>query len=133
MNYIKAYFGFLLIFLVVDALWITLIANNLYQQDLGNVLLPTPNMLPVLAFYIAYAIGVVYLAIKPALNSGNARDALINGAIIGSLAYGTYAVTNYAMIDGWSARIAVSDILWGPFITALSSWAGYLAAKPSNT
>ena len=47
------------------------------------------------------------------LASGDVRTALVNGAALGGLAYGTYAFTNYALLGRWTLTLAAADLGWG--------------------
>ena len=81
------------------------------------------------AFYLAYAAGIVLLAVEPAIRAGSAGPALLRGAVLGALAYGTYTVTNYAILEAWTPGLLVTDIAWGTFLTAICAACGYLAAR----
>lgn len=118
MKIIKAYMGFLLTFLVVDAIWITAFAGNFYKQQLSGVLSATPNFSLVGIFYFGYAAGAVYLLV---IKASDCKSSLIAGAVFGALTYGTYTVTNYTILDGWSMAIVITDVLWGAFVTAVST------------
>jgi uncharacterized membrane protein len=76
-----------------------------------------------------YAAGIVYFAVLPALSSGGLRLALLNGAFFGGLAYGTYAFTNYAVIQGWSITLVLADVAWGVVLTAAVAACGLFAAR----
>lgn len=127
--FIKAFLVVLVTFLVVDALWIGLVAKNIYEKELGDLMRATPGMVSAGVFYLAYAAGIVHLAIQPAVDGGSMKVALLNGAILGGLAYGTFTVTNFAILQRWSVTLVVSDILWGIAITALCAFAGYMAVR----
>lgn len=129
MPYLKAYLGTIVAFVVVDAIWIGLFVRHLYRETMGPLLLETPNYIAAGLFYLAYAAGVVVLAVLPALAARNAKTALINGAVLGAIAYGTFALTNFAVFKGWTTSLVLSDILWGTFLTALSAGCGYLFAR----
>lgn len=129
MTFLKAYVGVIVSFLVIDAVWIVLVAKPMYERTLGTMLRETPNFGAAALFYLAYAAGIVLLACLPALSSNSPKTALINGAIIGGLSYGTFATTNYALLKGWTAGLVISDILWGIAVTAVVAWCGYLVAK----
>jgi uncharacterized membrane protein len=62
--------------------------------------------------------------VRPALQSGNVRDALIHGAALGLLAYATYDLTNMATLKIWPLRLAMVDIAWGGLVTAAAASAG---------
>lgn len=129
MRFFKAYLGTAVAFLIVDAIWITLVVGNYYQNTVGHLLLATPNFVPAALFYLAYPAGIVLFAVQPALISRHIRTAVINGAVLGAIAYGTFALTNFSVMKGWTTGLVVSDILWGGFLTAVCACCGYLLAR----
>lgn len=128
MPFAKAYLGTTVSFLIIDAVWIALVVRGYYQQTVGHLLLETPNYVAAALFYLAYTAGIVVLAVKPALATNRLKDALQNGAVLGAIAYGTFTLTNYSVLKGWTSGLVVSDIGWGTFLTALSAGCGYLFA-----
>lgn len=129
MHFAKAYLGTAISFLVIDAIWITLVVTDYYRANVAHLLADSPEMAAAAVFYLAYAAGIVALAVRPAVAAGKAGAALVNGAILGAIAYGTYTVTNYAVLKGWTVGLVVSDIAWGSFLTAVSAACGYFAAS----
>lgn len=129
MRFFKAYLGTAVAFLIVDAIWITLVVGNYYQNTVGHLLLATPNFVPAALFYLAYPAGIVLFAVQPALISRHIRTAVINGAVLGAIAYGTFALTNFSVMKGWTTGLVVSDISWGGFLTAVCACCGYLLAR----
>jgi uncharacterized membrane protein len=129
MAFIKAYLGTTLSFLVVDALWIALFVRQYYQETVGHLLLETPNYVAASLFYLAYAAGVVILAVQPAIAAQKLKTALINGGVLGAIAYGTFTLTNFSVLQGWTTGLVVSDIIWGTFLTGFSAGCGYLFAR----
>ena len=123
---IKAFLGFLLAFLVIDAIWIGLAGLDLYKAQVGAMLAEKPRMLSAGIFYLSYAAGAIYLTV---IDSSSWKSTLTKGAILGGLAYGTYGVTNYAMLDGWTLQLFVIDTIWGAFITATSALVGFIFYK----
>ena len=89
----------------------------------------TPDGLAAGAFYVGYIAGILFLAVRPALEAERPGPALINGAALGALAYGTYTLTNYAIFAQWSVTLVLSDIAWGAVLTASCAVIGYLAAR----
>ena len=126
---LKAYAATIVSFLIVDAVWIALFVRPYYESQVGALLRDRPNFVAALVFYVAYAGAVCVLAVRPALATGRARDALIHGAILGAVAYGTYTVTNYAVLKGWTIGLVVSDLAWGAFLTGVAAACGFLAAR----
>lgn len=129
MSFARAYLATIVSFLIVDAIWISLFVGNYYQEAVGDLLLDTPNYLAASLFYLAYAAGIVCLAVKPASTRNELKSALLNGALLGAIAYGTYTLTNYSVLKGWTVELVVSDIAWGAFLTALSAGCGFLFAR----
>ena len=67
--------------------------------------------------------------LRPAFDEARIGPAILNGALLGALAYGTFTLTNYAIFTNWSFVLVLSDIAWGAFLTAISAAIGYLAAR----
>ncbi len=126
--HVIAYLAVLAAFLIIDLVWIGLYVLDYYQATIGPMMREQPALLWAAGFYLLYAAGIVRLAVQPALQTGSARPALINGAILGALAYGTYTVTNYSILNGWTVGLVISDTLWGAALTATTAALGYLAA-----
>jgi uncharacterized membrane protein len=131
LTYVKAYFGALFAFCVMDGLWLGFLATDFYFDSLGGLLLKEPNWSSAVIFYLGYIIGIVYFVIKPALFDGNHRTVLRDGALLGLLAYATYDMTNMATLKGWSLTVSMVDMVWGMVITGVSSLAGYSFAASS--
>ena len=115
--------------LVIDVIWIVGVVRPMYDRQLGDLLRASPHLGAALAFYLTYAAGIVYFAVLPALASGGVRAALVNGAALGGLAYGTYAFTNYALLEEWTFTLAAADLGWGILLTAVAAACGLWAAR----
>ena len=132
MTYVVAYIATAVVFLGLDALWLSKVALGMYRQELGSLLLERPNLAIAGAFYLLYVGGIVVLAVAPALSEGNWWRALLMGAVLGLVAYGTYDITNLSTLKGWSTRLALIDIAWGTALTAVAATIGYWAVKALN-
>ena len=96
---------------------------------LGSILLPTVRGVPAIAFYVVYLVGAVIFAVRPAMRSGDWREATLMGALFGFFAYATYDLTNQATLVVWETRITLLDLCWGTFLTACASTAGFFASR----
>ena len=132
MTYVVAYIATAVVFLGLDAIWLSKVALGMYRQELGSLLLDKPNLPIAAGFYLLYVAGIVILAIVPALGEGGWIKALLMGAVLGLVAYGTYDITNLSTLKGWSVKLAVIDIAWGTALTAVSATIGYLVVKAFN-
>jgi uncharacterized membrane protein len=107
----------IVIFTVIDFIWLGLVAKNIYHDQVGKLLLKKPNLPAALVFYALYAIGVMYFCVLPAMSSHNAYWAQGTGMLFGLFAYGTYDLTNLATLKGWTTKIAILDLSWGVILT----------------
>lgn len=130
MKYLKAAIVTAITFLVVDLTWITLFVVPEYEAVLSGIMIEDPRIWPAVLFYLGYISGIVYFAVRPALAKNSVQTALLNGALLGAFAYGTYALTNHAVFEPWTTRLVISDIGWGTVLTGISATAGYLVARP---
>ena len=110
------------IFLVLDAVMLTLHMRPMFERFLGDQLLADIRIVPAALFYLAYVAGLIFLVSYPALKTGSAI--IIPAAIIGAMAYGTYEFTSYAIMKSWSPILVITDVTWGTVLTAFSAWAG---------
>lgn len=120
-----AYLGTLLAFLVLDGLWLGVLMGPTYKNLLGPLMLDQPRLLPATLFYLLYALGCVVLVVLPSVSW---RRAARLGALLGLVAYGTYDLSNWATLHGWSAGLALMDMAWGTCLTAACCTVGYLCA-----
>ena len=124
-----AYLATLLAFLVLDGLWLGVLMGSTYKALLGPLMLEQPRLLPAALFYFLYVFGCVAFVVLPALASGGWQRAARMGALLGLVAYGTYDLSNWATLQGWSAGLALMDMAWGTFLTCLASLSGYWVAR----
>ena len=120
------------VFLMVDMLWLGIIAKNLYQKYLGDFLADDVNWTAAIIFYFIYVIGISIFAIYPAINKDSVFNAILMGALFGFFTYATYDLTNLATLKGWPLTIVFIDILWGTTLSAIVSFSGYYIVKWIN-
>ena len=124
-----AYLASAVAMLGLDSIWLTLTADRLYRPILGDLMLDGFRLAPAVAFYALYLVGVLVFAIRPALKPRRWTIALVNGALFGLFAYGTYDLTNQATLKIWSTTITLADMAWGATLTAVAASVGYAAAQ----
>ena len=128
-KYLATYAVTLIAFLIIDGIWLGLVARNFYVQQLGSMLRQSPNFGVAGLFYAIYVVGIVVFAIVPAMNQGSWVTAVAYGALFGFIAYATYDLTNLATLAGWPVVMSVVDIIWGAVLTASVATVGYFAAR----
>ena len=105
------------------------VMKPLFETHLGDWLQLPIRIVPAAIFYLFYVGGVVWLVSWPALKNGTPVSALVSGAVIGALAYGTYEFTNYATLRLWSPQMVATDVIWGTVLTGFSAWAGVMIIR----
>lgn len=118
----------LIAFLILDSIWLGVIAKDFYAETLGFLMRENIYWGAAAVFYALYLCGIVHFACLPAAKEGDLRKSVINGALFGFIAYGTYDLTNYATIRDWPLNVVVYDMLWGAFITGTTALAGFMMA-----
>lgn len=121
-KYLILYAACALIFFPLDFIWLSTMGKGFYQRELGGLLLERPNLVIAGLFYLAYLVGVVALVAAPA--EGDVMKALLMGAILGFVAYGTYDLTNLSTVKGFTPMVAVVDMAWGTALTAVTAAGG---------
>lgn len=109
------------VMLVLDLTWLGVIALDMYKSQLGPLMRPQPDVLAAALFYTMY---VVATTAYGSLGSKTVGDAMNRGGALGLVAYGTYELTNWAVITGWPVILVPADIAWGIALTAISSVVG---------
>lgn len=128
MQDLRAYVASFFSFLVLDMIWLTVIAFEIFQSEVGGILRAEPNLLAAGAFYLIYILGLLILVIKPAVQQGSLVSAAWRGAVLGLTAYGAFDLTSLAVIQGWTVNAAVVDMIWGLVGTSSAAVVGFLAA-----
>ncbi|MFO1245627.1 MAG: DUF2177 family protein [Ramlibacter sp.] len=125
------YLAVFLTLLLLDMVWLLGIARDWYQQGMGHLMAPQPRLGPAALFYLGYPVGVVLFAVAPGPARKPARAA-IWGGLFGLFCYGTYDLTNLAVLQGWPAGLAALDMAWGGAVTAFAAAAGAVVARRLN-
>ena len=117
------------IFFGIDLVWLGVVANQFYPRHLGHLLAAQVQWIPAILFYLLFIAGIVFFAVKPAIEAGRARLALVNGAFLGLVAYATYDLTNQATMRDWPVIVTVVDLIWGTVLTGTVAVVSYLVSR----
>lgn len=120
MSFIKSYIMTLVPFVVLDGLWLGLVAPKFYRSQIGFIMTKNPNWIAAVAFYLLYIAGMVVFVTG---REGTPMQAALRGALFGLVCYATYDLTNLATLEGWPVLVTVVDLCWGAFLTATASFA----------
>jgi uncharacterized membrane protein len=122
-RYLAAYGTCIGVMLLLDGLWIGVLARPWYQQGIGHLMAEQVNVVAATAFYLVYGLGLMAFVVSPAGASRAWRKTLVSGALFGFCAYATYDLTNLATLKNWPVDVSLMDMAWGS-VASLSAAAG---------
>jgi len=114
------------VFAVIDLVWLGVVAQPLYQDQLGHLLADEFNLVPAAAFYFLYLVGLVHFALRP-LEAGRPLGVTVrDAAIYGFMTYMTWDLTSAAVFRDFPTLVVFIDITWGTSasvaVAALTWW-----------
>ena len=124
-RFLKAFAAVCITMTVIDLVWLGLVAQDVYSDLLGPLRAQETVVLAAALFYLQYVLILVFYA---ALPSPDIKTAATRGLGVGWVAYATYELTNWAVIEGWPAALVPIDIAWGLLLTTVVAVAGRAAA-----
>jgi len=127
--YLKLYAVALVVFLVLDAIWLGLIARGFYAKHLGYVLSAHPQWWAALLFYLIFVTGALVFVIIPGIGRGALGVTLLHAALFGLVTYATYDLTNLATIKDWPGIVTIVDLIWGTALSTVVCAAGVAVGK----
>ncbi|MFB6344475.1 MAG: DUF2177 family protein [bacterium] len=127
-RFLMVYVSSLVVFLIVDVIWVGYIAGPFYRAELEGIISDNFRMMPALVFYLLFVLGMVQLVVFPSLDR-SVPILLGRAALFGLVCYSTYELTNYATIKKWPLSVVAFDLTWGVGISCLISFFGYWLAR----
>jgi uncharacterized membrane protein len=128
-KFLVAYAATAIVMVVLDLLWLGLIAKPIYQQGIGHLMADKPNVPIAMLFYALFAAGLVVFAVAPNANDAGWSTTLVSAALFGFIAYATYDLTNLATLRDWSVVVSLLDMAWGSTVSLASAAAGKFALE----
>ncbi|MFT4303025.1 MAG: DUF2177 family protein [Candidatus Woesearchaeota archaeon] len=119
MIFFKKYFIALFIVLVFDFLWLLVIMNEFYNNQLSAF--ASHEVFPLWSGLLAWSLiplGIVLFVDKI---SDSYKKQFIYGAVYGFILYGLYEFTNYAILGDWPLLVVFVDVLWGIFLCSTTA------------
>ena len=106
---------------------LTNIMQPLFKKHIGFLMKEDTNFSIAAIFYLVYVAGVFWFATRAGIKSESSLLAILSGAFLGLLAFGTYEITNYVILKDWKIELVLIDTLWGVVITGSMAYIGYKA------
>jgi uncharacterized membrane protein len=114
-------------FLLLDAIWLGVIARQLYLDAIGHLMAAEPHLPAAVLFYLLFPLFLAWFAFVEAADRDNAWGVSLRGALFGLVTYGTYELTNWATLRDWPATIVLVDLGWGTVLCAIAATAASVA------
>jgi uncharacterized membrane protein len=128
-THLIGWLGTAVAFLILDGLWLGLIAKNFYAKQLGPLMANPVRVEFAVMFYVIYVTGLWALAGWRTLDEPSVSATFLFGAAIGFIAYCTYDLSNLAATRGWPVPMAFVDIVWGTVASGLAVLVGRIAVE----
>ena len=128
-GFLKLYSVAVVIFLIIDLIWLGVVARSFYQTQIGHLMRPTVNWAAAAAFYLLFVLGIVVLSVMPAIERQSLTHAIILGGLLGLVTYAAYDLTNLATLEGFPLKVALVDLVWGTVLCATVSTMTFLISK----
>ncbi|MEA5018085.1 MAG: DUF2177 family protein [Erysipelotrichaceae bacterium] len=126
MENIRNYLVSFAVFLLIDMVWLGLVARTFYTKHLGYIMADKANFVVAFVFYAIFTFGLLFFVISPALAAQNPVKALTYGLLFGFITYATYDLTNMATLKDWPLIVTIVDLLWGTFLGGTTAWLSFM-------
>ena len=113
-------------FLALDLTWIGLVMQGFYNSELGDLARReagalAPRWSAAIPVYLLIPAGIV-LFVGPRIGPQAGILAAFGwGAVFGLILYGVYDLTNMSVLDKWTWRMTLADIVWGSVLCGTTS------------
>lgn len=112
----------LIVLVLIDLTWLNISAKRFYAPYLGDLLAKNIQVVPIVLFYLLYALGITVFVVLPGLEGSFSLIKLFSlGAFLGLIAYGAYDFTNQATLKNWPMIVTIVDLIWGCILTGTTS------------
>ncbi len=117
----------ILTFMILDGIWLGFVMKTFYVTNLAPLgRIVDGGVVPVwwaaVLVYVCLGLGIAVFVVPRATTLGGAA---LFGALFGLVVYGVYDMTNYSTLTQWPLGLAIADIGWGAFASAVVAAAAF--------
>ncbi len=131
-KYLPAYIATIIFMFIVDLIWLSQIAQPLYQAGIGHLMAAEPKLGFAALFYLMYVFGLMLFALRPNAHDKGLKSTFIAGAVFGFFVYASYDLTNLALLKDWPLKLSLIDMTWGTLLSGTCSAVGKLVFNKIN-
>ena len=125
-RYVILYLATLIVLIPIDFLFLGTIAKGFFASEVGDML-GELRPVPAVLFYLLYVAGILIFVSGPA--TATWPSTLLYGALFGLFCYATFELTSLSLLKHWTWAVVGLDVIWGCFVTAVSSTLGLVIAN----
>ncbi len=129
LKFILLYLVVLGAFLVIDMIWLGLVAKSFYRDQLGFMMRSKVNWPAAIIFYLLFIVGLIFFVVYPSIGRDSWVYAMFSGAFFGLICYATYDLTNLATLKDWPLKVTMVDLAWGSVLSAVLSLIGFFYGR----
>ncbi len=123
---LKTYLILLPVLFVIDYIWLGMLMGPFYVEELGALARMggdgfAPVVWAAVIVYLIIPLGIVVFVLPLVPERNQIMSALGYGLLYGLVLYGVFDMTNYALLDGYSLKLAVVDVCWGGFLNSIAA------------
>ena len=119
LKFLPAYFAIIIAMFILDLIWLSQIAQPLYQAGIGHLMAAQPKLGFAALFYLVFVFGLMWFAVRPNVAAQGLKSTFIAGAIFGFFIYASYDLTNLALLKDWPLNLSLIDITWGTILSGI--------------
>ena len=117
----------ILAFMILDGIWLGFVMKKFYVTQLAPIgRIVDGGFVPVwwaaALVYACLGLGIAAFVVPRADSVGSAA---LYGALFGLVTYGVYDMTNHSTLSQWPLGLAMADIAWGAFASAIVAAAAF--------
>ena len=99
------------LFIIIDMIWIKLVAENKYKKMIMSIQNEELNMKIIPAFFVYIFMSILLILFR--------NTTKLNVFLLGFLSYGIYDMTNYSLFNKFDFKFAILDMIWGGILFSI--------------
>ena len=132
LKYLPAYIATIVFMFIVDLIWLSQIAQPLYQAGIGHLMATTPKLGYAALFYLVFVLGLMWFAVRPNAQIKSVKSTFVAGALFGFFVYASYDLTNLALLKDWPLKLSIIDMTWGTLLSGTCALVAKLVFNKTN-
>ena len=132
LKFLPAYITVIIAMFVLDLIWLSQIAQPLYQAGIGHLMAAEPKLGFAALFYLVFVFGLMWFAVRPNVAAQGLKSAFMAGAVFGFFVYASYDLTNLALLKDWPLKLSLIDMSWGTILSGICAAIGKFVFDKTN-